>query len=298
MSRVEEWMYSKEWQAELKQELSSPCPHGIFGGIAKDLCEECRAQRLRDEKERRIKEQEKLQEEIRQYETRAAAVRFNQNQYKVYINRQSRNIDFLRSVPPQKFEDLVAEMFSVLGWAVQQTPYTNDSGMDAILVKDDRKFLLECKRYGRDNVVGRPTLNAFLGVITAQKAEGGFFVTTSRFSSPAREFATANGITPIDSMSLLLMMDKAYPVNEEVEVLQLMCSVCGDVVDFQDADNEMVSYEKGRFCRNEHLVEGESLASLLRSKMSVQNTKVVKPAQSRTAKRPSRKPYRRHRRRY
>ena len=289
------------WEAEPNRRRNVLCPHGIPGGATKDTCSECQVQRLQEEEERKAREQAKnqeVQEEIRRYEIETAAVRFNQDQYNAYIQRQSRNIEFLQSVSPQKFEDLMAEMFTALGWMVEQTPYTNDSGMDAVLLKDERKFLLECKRYGKDNVVGRPTLNAFLGVMTAQKAEGGFFVTTSRFSSPAREFAMVNGIILVDSTSLLIMMDSAYPAKEDAEVLQLMCSVCGDVVTFQNAESKTLSYEKGCLCRNGHLVKGKSIALLLQSKLSAPKTKVVKPAQSQTTKRSSRKPYRRYRRRY
>lgn len=288
--RVSEWLDLKDWQRNAR------CPHGVPRGASTGACSRCRAQQLQAKEERRAREQarnQELEEQMRRYDMEAAASRFNQGQYKAYIQRQSRNIDFLRSVSPQKFEDLIAEMFTALGWAVEQTPYTNDSGMDAILQKDNRKFLLECKRYGKDNAVGRPTLNAFLGVMTAQKAEGGFFVTTSRFSFPAKEFAKDNGITPIDSTSLLLMMDKAYPAKEDAEMLRLMCSVCGDIVDFQDADDKTLSYKKGRLCRNEHIIEDKSISLLLKSNLPASKTKVAKPVRSQAAKRSSKKSYRR-----
>lgn len=294
--RADAWMDSGEWEAELKQRRNAPCPHGVPGGITKDLCSECRTQRLQAEEERKAKEQVKTQEEVRRYETEMTAVRFNQDQYKTYIQRQGQNIDFLRSVPPQKFEDLVAEMFAVLGWAVQQTPYTNDSGMDAILLREDRKFLLECKRYGKDNVVGRPILNAFLGVMTAQKADGGFFVTTSRFSSPAEEFAVNNNIILVDSTRLILMMDEAYPPQADAEMLRLMCSVCSDIVDFQDVDSRKLFYEEERFCKNGHVVKRRNVALMLFNNLSAPETKPARPTLKKSYA-PKRKSYRRYRRR-
>lgn len=191
-------------------------------------------------------------------------------------------------------------MFSALGWVVQQTPYTNDSGMDALLTKENRKFLLECKRYGKDNVVGRPTLNAFLGVMTAQKAEGGFFVTTSSFSLPAKEFAASNNITLVDATRLVVMMDEVYPPQDDAEMLRLMCSLCGDIVNFQRLDGRRLLYGEERFCGNGHSVKMKSVALMLLSELSAQGTTSAKPVvkKSYASKHSTRKLYRRYRRRY
>lgn len=75
--RTGEWRDLREWEAELRQRQNVPCPHGVPGGVVKDLCLECRAQWVRAEEERKAKEQAKLQEEMRRYETEMTAVRFN-----------------------------------------------------------------------------------------------------------------------------------------------------------------------------------------------------------------------------
>jgi HJR/Mrr/RecB family endonuclease len=67
----------------------------------------------------------------------------------------------LRELSPSHFEDEMARMFERLGYLVQQTPYVNDRGRDAILQKDGDKFLLECKRYGKKVGSGAPTYRNF-----------------------------------------------------------------------------------------------------------------------------------------
>lgn len=47
---------------------------------------------------------------------------------------------------------------------------------------------LQAKRYQLDNIVGRPEVQAFAGSLDGVRATKGVFVTTSRFSSQARDF--------------------------------------------------------------------------------------------------------------
>ena len=61
-----------------------------------------------------------------------------------------------------------------MGYDVEQTPYTNDGGRDAVAQKDGRVFLIECKRYAADRTVGRPELQKLFAAMTEANADGGF----------------------------------------------------------------------------------------------------------------------------
>jgi hypothetical protein len=140
------------------------------------------------------------------------------------------NLADLHQLTPQRFEDEMARLFERLGYEVQQTPYSNDLGRDAILKKGGKKFLLECKRYAETNPVGRPELQKFHSAVVSDRAVSGFFVTTGTFTAAAREHATKLGITPVDGTELLRYLIKSKPPTPDDDSYSAMCTVCGVTV--------------------------------------------------------------------
>ncbi|MBA3884133.1 MAG: restriction endonuclease [Acidobacteria bacterium] len=69
---------------------------------------------------------------------------------------------------------------------------SGDQGIDGI-IKEDRLGLdviyLQAKRWG--NTVGRPEIQQFAGALQGQRARKGVSITTSTFSSEARQYAAA-----------------------------------------------------------------------------------------------------------
>ena len=68
-------------------------------------------------------------------------------------------------------------------------------------MKDGEKLLFECKKFAENGLSGRPHLQKFHSAIMTDKAKGGFFVTSGRVTSAAKEFATTVPITLIDAQS-------------------------------------------------------------------------------------------------
>jgi hypothetical protein len=68
----------------------------------------------------------------------------------------------------------------------------------------DGVIVVQCKRYGVDNAIGRPTIQQFKGVIEEQRAYRGYFVTTSRFTDEATESASKSDcIVLVDGNELI-----------------------------------------------------------------------------------------------
>lgn len=221
-----------------------PCPHGVPGGRSKGLCDECRKER----------EQEALRAEYR----RRAAV-LERDEAHRHAKLALGTIEYLRSLQPREFEDAVSEMFRALGYVVRQTPYSNDRGRDAVMVKDGDTFALECKRYGHDKDVGRPDLQKFFAAMSEVEAKKGFFVTTGRFSHTAVEYAGRNNIELIGPEKLVFMMKIAFPPTDDSDVVKAICTECGDLV-------SIGRFEADRPCSNGHLVKNYLLASDLLSR--------------------------------
>jgi restriction system protein len=96
---------------------------------------------------------------------------------------------------PAFFEQLVVDLLVAMGYggsrqdAGQSIGKSGDEGIDGI-IKEDKLGLdvvyVQAKRWS--NTVGRPHIQAFAGSLEGHRARKGVFITTSSFSSEAREY--------------------------------------------------------------------------------------------------------------
>jgi len=245
------------WRDE-RRKRRERCPHGIEGGRAQSKCEVCKA----EEAENRGKTEEKSRraEAIRKIESDAQTLRFNEHVRLCKL--RIHELDYLLSLPPDEFEGAVAAMYRSFGFAVKQTPASNDFGRDLIMVKDGKTTFVECKRYARDKLIGRPALQKFYAAIATMKAQAGVVVTTSGFASTAEKFASENGIELVDGPKLVELMARAFPKTAEADSYRTMCRKCADVVTF-DLKSEVVEL----ICRNGHGVTKDLSEDLLSVKL-------------------------------
>ncbi|MDD2721740.1 MAG: restriction endonuclease [Gallionella sp.] len=108
-----------------------------------------------------------------------------------------RHPELLHSLPPRKFEELVAAVFRNNGFEVELTPETRDGGIDIIAVQKNgfggsTLHLVECKRYLPENKVGIGIVQRMLGVVEQHRATQGLIVTTSSFSHDAEVCAQSS----------------------------------------------------------------------------------------------------------
>lgn len=108
------------------------------------------------------------------------------------LNRLKSDPNLMRELSSEKFEELVAELLHRMGYEIDMTPKTRDGGFDMFAAKKDEiaKFiyLVECKRFTPPNKVGVQYVRALHGVVQQQQANAGIIVTTSFFTSGAKEF--------------------------------------------------------------------------------------------------------------
>jgi restriction system protein len=99
---------------------------------------------------------------------------------------------------PAFFEGLIIDLLWKMGYggsrpdAAAQLGRSGDGGVDGVINEDrlglDRVYL-QAKRYAEGNVVGRPEVQKFVGSLVGMGATKGVFVTTSKFSGEAIEYA-------------------------------------------------------------------------------------------------------------
>jgi hypothetical protein len=227
-----------------RSEAGLACKHGIKGGETRDLCATCKAERIQREKEYEI---EHLQRERRK-QLELAAAKLRTEEHVRLTKARMHKLEFLMSLSPAQFEDAVAMMYRQLGYVVSQTAISNDFGRDAIISRDGNKYLVECKRYAADMPIGRPSLQKFYAAMVGDKADGGFFVTTSSFAHTAVNYAQDTNITCIDGRALSVLMLQAYP-NDGDSSYTILCCECGQNVTF-----DLNKSEHERLCPNGHTI--------------------------------------------
>jgi restriction system protein len=122
----------------------------------------------------------------------------------------------LKKVTPKLFEQIVVDLLVKMGYGGSQKDAgeaiggVNDEGIDGI-IKEDKLGLdtiyIQAKRW--DNfVVGRPEVQKFAGALQGKRAKKGIFITTSKYTNEAHEYAKAieNKIILIDGTQLAQFM--------------------------------------------------------------------------------------------
>jgi restriction system protein len=122
---------------------------------------------------------------------------------------RQKSMQALRSMSWQEFETLTGEAFRQQGYSVRETGSGADGGIDLILHKGGRKYLVQCKHY-RKHSVGAPVIRELAGVAVRERAHGIIVVTIGTYTHAARAFAKGLPVRLIDGPSLLSMI-KATP---------------------------------------------------------------------------------------
>jgi restriction system protein len=106
-------------------------------------------------------------------------------------------LDYVIATSPTFFEQLVIDLMLALGYggslgSGRRVGQTGDGGIDGFIQEDKLGLdiiYLQAKKWARDNVVGRPAVQSFVGSLVGAGAKKGVFITTSSFSGSALEYA-------------------------------------------------------------------------------------------------------------
>jgi hypothetical protein len=239
-------------------EARKRCTHGIRKA-SKQPCAQCSAEiaAAREEWQQETAEREFREKRLLE----SAALRSEE------IARLSRawisQSESYFSMSPREFEDAIARLFIELGYEVEQTPYSNDGGKDAIVRIRGKKYVVECKRYGRDERTGRRDLQILLAAMHDVSADGAFFISTGRFARTAVEYAEENHIRLYDGDHLPILVNEAFGARASILPARVMCDVCGEVVLFDIFRGEAVKQ-----CKNLHQV----ICSIRRRDLKIAST--------------------------
>jgi Holliday junction resolvasome RuvABC ATP-dependent DNA helicase subunit len=105
------------------------------------------------------------------------------------------------------FEKLVATLLQGMGFHTEMTEIAGDGGIDIVATLDQPliggRYLIQCKRFAPDKLVGAAAVRDFYGALTAdRRAIKGILITTSGFTGQALAFAGGLPIELIDGQRL------------------------------------------------------------------------------------------------
>lgn len=114
--------------------------------------------------------------------------------------------DALDKMTWRDFEGLVAETFRQKGYRVVERGGNGpDGGVDLEAHRGRDKYLIQCKQW-KARQVGVATVRELYGVMTAERAVGGYVVASGSFTTDAEAFAEGRSIRLMDARGLRRMI--------------------------------------------------------------------------------------------
>lgn len=120
---------------------------------------------------------------------------------------RSSGIQDIDQMTGKQFEEYLSELFKMLGYSSSVTQQAGDYGADLILIKDNRRIIVQAKRYKKN--VGIKAVQEIYGAINHYKAGEGWVVTNSGFTKAAESLAKSNSVKLYGREQLIEMILKA-----------------------------------------------------------------------------------------
>lgn len=139
--------------------------------------------------------------------------------------------DPLKNMSWSDFEQLIAEFFQRNGFSVSETPSGPDGGVDLLLEKNGKKFIVQCKHWQKFKVSVQVVREQF-GIMHAEGAHGVYIVTSGVFTEDAIQFAQGKNIVLIDGSKLRQIVSKTHRTIEneaetQISISTPFCPFCG-----------------------------------------------------------------------
>lgn len=123
----------------------------------------------------------------------AFLVRFRQHQSET--RAAMLGLDRIQKMSGEEFEDFLAKLFQRMGYRVEQTRKQGDFGADLILTdrRTGRRTAVQAKCWNDKQTIGVPDLHEVFGGAAFYDCQDRLFVSTCRYTEPARVMAQKTG---------------------------------------------------------------------------------------------------------
>ena len=149
------------------------------------------------------------------------------------------DLDRLRAMPWQDFEQLVGEAYRRQGYRVAERGGAGaDGGIDLELRTKDKKLVVQCKRW-KTRTVGVELVRELYGAMVGEEAHSAIFVTSGRYTPDAIDFGRDKPIKLVDGAGLVELLKgvqagaRTAPAEAPVVVTAegpITCPKCGSAM--------------------------------------------------------------------
>lgn len=118
------------------------------------------------------------------------------------LDRQS-GLESIRAMSWREFEILCGEAYRRQGFSVEENGLGGaDGGIDLILRKNGEASMVQCKRW-KTFKVGVKEVRELYGILVAERANRGIFITSGAYTAEAIDFAKGKPLDLIDGPALM-----------------------------------------------------------------------------------------------
>lgn len=149
------------------------------------------------------------------------------------------SLELINQLEWKRFEELCAGYFSAKGYRAEVTRLGADGGIDIFLYKpsfsESAVFgVVQCKAWNTNKVGVKPIRELF-GVMAAEKAPLGVFITSGEYTKEAKDFAQGKNLKLLTGASLLELVKSLSPEEQEKLLVKITsgdyrtpsCPSCG-----------------------------------------------------------------------
>jgi restriction system protein len=131
------------------------------------------------------------------------------------LDRQS-GLDSIRAMSWREFEMLCGEAYRRKGFAVQENGLGGaDGGIDLILRRGGETWLVQCKRW-KTFKVGVKEVRELYGILAAERADRGIFITCGEYTQDALTFAADKPLDLVNGPALLELVREVQTASAPV----------------------------------------------------------------------------------
>lgn len=126
-------------------------------------------------------------------------------------------VEDLLKLTPTEFENMVVEIYQLVGHEAKRTGSVGDNGVDVVVqAKNGQKWIVQCKRW--KGSVGAPIIRDFYGAMQHEKADKGIIITSGHFTQQAITWSAGKPIVLYDGEKFLKawkQTQKTRKINDE-----------------------------------------------------------------------------------
>lgn len=132
-----------------------------------------------------------------------------------------------------QFESYLKALLKELGYRSKVTTGSHDFGADLIMKNDNKKIVIQAKRYGYKNHVSLDAIQQVFAAKTYYKADESAVITNSMFTKSAKELAKSCNVKTYDRYQLSELINKVNPatkpdhIRKNVPAKERKCKSCG-----------------------------------------------------------------------